>query len=121
MRGAFVPGKLQAYLDAQYAPLSDVVQASVVRHADQLVSHDPSNSSSRTKHSHINGNLIIGVTEELKTHECYARPPALVGLQEVGGGYVPRRTGVLTGCRGLSCHVWRTRDSGVLGAAFKPW
>ena len=38
MRGAFVPGKLQAYLDAQYAPLSDVVQACVVRHSDQLVS-----------------------------------------------------------------------------------
>lgn len=38
MRGAFVPGKLQAYLDAQYAPLSDVVQTCVVRHADQLVS-----------------------------------------------------------------------------------
>eukprot|EP00903_Cladosiphon_okamuranus_P008777 g8408.t1 len=37
VRGAFVPGKLQAYLDAQYAPLSDVVQACVVRHADQLV------------------------------------------------------------------------------------
>lgn len=33
-----MPGKLQAYLDAQYAPLSDVVQARVVRHADQLVS-----------------------------------------------------------------------------------
>lgn len=37
VRGAFVPGKLQAYLDAQYAPLSDVIQACVVRHSDQLV------------------------------------------------------------------------------------
>lgn len=38
VRGAFVPGKLQAYLDAQYAPLSDVIQACIVRHSDQLVS-----------------------------------------------------------------------------------
>ncbi|CAM9473095.1 unnamed protein product [Pylaiella littoralis] len=37
VRGALVPGKLQAYLDAQYAPLSDVIQACVVRHSDQLV------------------------------------------------------------------------------------
>lgn len=37
VRGAFVPGKLRAYLDAQYAPLSEVIQAGVVRHADQLV------------------------------------------------------------------------------------
>ena len=45
MRGAFVPGKLQAYLDAQYAPLSDVVQACVVRHADQLVSDQTARAS----------------------------------------------------------------------------
>lgn len=44
MRGAFVPGKLQAYLDAQYAPLSDVIQACVVRHSDQLVSDQTENS-----------------------------------------------------------------------------
>lgn len=37
MKGAFVPGKLRAYLDAQYAPLSDVIQACVVSHSDQLV------------------------------------------------------------------------------------
>ncbi|CAM9247462.1 unnamed protein product [Laminaria digitata] len=37
VRGAFVPGKLRAYLDAQYAPLSDVIQACVVGHSDQLV------------------------------------------------------------------------------------
>lgn len=47
VRGAFVPGKLQAYLDAQYAPLSDVIQACIVRHSDQLVRRallpDPSN------------------------------------------------------------------------------
>lgn len=49
VRGAFVPGKLQAYLDAQYAPLSDVVQACVVRHSDQLVSE--SNSSMIHEHA----------------------------------------------------------------------
>lgn len=47
MRGAFVPGKLQAYLDAQYAPLSDVVQACVVRHSDQLVNDQTQNPAAR--------------------------------------------------------------------------
>lgn len=49
MRGAFVPGKLRAYLDAQYAPLSDVIQACVVGHSNQLVRRKSGNILSENR------------------------------------------------------------------------
>ncbi|CAN0298610.1 unnamed protein product [Discosporangium mesarthrocarpum] len=36
-KGVHAPGKLQGYLDAQYAPLSDVVEVVVQRCSDELV------------------------------------------------------------------------------------
>lgn len=88
VRGAFVPGKLQAYLDAQYAPLSDVVQACVVRHADQLVSDQtPSNLRTSNKQqastmhtirtrtrSHPTQQVAIGAKYRVETQGCDARP-----------------------------------------------
>ena len=82
MRGAFVPGKLRAYLDAQYAPLSDVIQACVVGHSDQLVRRSGSiyimaNFPPAVRHSRQRRVTSTGVTSVYRsTFVCLSwRPP----------------------------------------------
>ncbi|CAN0031945.1 unnamed protein product [Ectocarpus fasciculatus] len=94
VRGAFVPGKLQAYLDAQYAPLSDVIQACVVRHSDQLVTLVEDHSCS------VSSNLSPAKVD-MYLHQNFK--PCLRYAQGVGHDLlVPGRKVRLTGCRLLT-------------------
>ncbi|CAB1111368.1 unnamed protein product [Ectocarpus sp. CCAP 1310/34] len=94
VRGAFVPGKLQAYLDAQYAPLSDVIQACVVRHSDQLVTLVEDHSCS------VSSNLSPAKVD-MYLHQNFK--PCLRYAQGVGHDLLaPGRKVRLTGCRLLT-------------------
>lgn len=83
VRGAFVPGKLRAYLDAQYAPLSDVIQACVVGHSDQLVRRSGSNYRMTDFPPAVRHSCKIRITstvtsEYRRTFVCLSwRPPTL--------------------------------------------
>ncbi|CAM9796290.1 unnamed protein product, partial [Scytosiphon promiscuus] len=94
VKGAFVPGKLQAYLDAQYAPLSEVIPACVVRHSDQLVTLVEDHSGS-TSFEHSAARVDMYLHQNFKSCLRYA--------QDAGHDLLaPGRKVRLTGCRLLT-------------------